>query len=439
CPKEKKPGRNLVICIDGTSNKYGDKNTNIVELYSKIVKDDSQLTYYNSGVGTYARPEGLAHTQLMDQISSVFDLAFAHNISRTIMHAYRWLSDKYRDGDKIFLFGFSRGAYQVRALAGMIHEVGLILPGNKEQIPYGFQLYSAINSGKLKDCDLAKGFKATFSRKNVVVHFIGVWRVDTVSSVGIRKAKNLPSTDTCDHVCYFRQALALDERRVKFLPEFVYGGMSERSNWLEDGSPPPLEGISSPPSKDEDHIHIKEVWFAGSHSDTGDPLNFGDMPLLWMREEALEAGLLLHPPKVAFRSVDLKEPKITDSLTLPWWLLEVSPIRRLRYNNSNQHTTRPHFGRGRVILPGQKVHASVLFHTNYRSQAIFWRNLQQWPEAIYWHNASDKERLSQLGPAWELPFRRSTIEALAGSIHKKHTLDYVDRLAFMCSSGEIAR
>ncbi|KAG0694905.1 hypothetical protein DFH29DRAFT_1005935 [Suillus ampliporus] len=347
CPKEKNKerGRNLVVCIDGTSNKYGDKNTNIVELYSGIVKNNEQLTYYNSGVGTYAKPDALAHTHLMEQVSSVFDLAFAHNISRTIMHAYRWLSDKYHDGDKIFLFGFSRGAYQVRALAGMINEVGLILPGNKEQIPYGFQLYSAINSGRSEDSKLAKGFKETFSRKHVVTHFIGVW--DTVSSVGIRKAKNLPSTNTCDHVCYFRQALALDERRVKFLPEYVYGGMSERSNWLEDEPPPPPKDGPPPPLKDEDAIHIKEVWFPGSHSDigggsrekTGDPLNFGDMPLLWMREEALKAGLLLHPPKVAFRSEDLKEPKITDSLTLPWWLLEALPIRHLRYNNSNQHTT----------------------------------------------------------------------------------------------------
>ncbi|KAG0694907.1 hypothetical protein DFH29DRAFT_298734 [Suillus ampliporus] len=431
CPKDKEPGRNLVICIDGTSNKFGDKNTNIVELYSRIVKNDNQLTYYNSGVGTYSRPYGLAHTRIAEHISSILDLAIAHNINKNIIHAYEWLSDKYHDGDKIFLFGFSRGAYQVRALAGMINEVGLILPGNKEQIPYGFQLYSAVNSGKSKDSDLAKGFKAAFSRKNVVIHFIGVW--DTVSSVGFWRAKNLPSTDTCDHVCYFRHALALDERRVKFLPEYVYGGMSDRSNY------------QSVPSKNEDPIHIKEVWFAGSHSDVGggsrgtsDPLDFRDMPLLWMREEALEAGLRLDPPKVAFRHEDFEEPKITDSLTLWWRLLEGLPIKRLRYGNYNEDTSwPPHLGRGRIILPGQKVHGSVLFRTDYRSQAIFWRNLQQWPEAMYWHKASE-ERSSQLGPAWEqLPFKRSTAEALVGAIHQKNTLDYVDRLAFMCSFGEI--
>ena len=170
---------------------------------------------------------------------------------------------------------------------------------------------------------------------------------DTVSSVGIMKAKCLASTNTCDHVRYFRQALALDERRVKFLPEYVYGGTSDRTNWSKDES--------AQPPKDEDHI--KEVWFAGSHSDvyvalapqdtslitgssgggsrekTRDPLDFRDMPLIWMREEALEAGLELEPPKVAFKYENFKEPKITKSLTLPWWLLEVLPIRRLRYNS----------------------------------------------------------------------------------------------------------
>ncbi|KAG1740618.1 hypothetical protein EDB19DRAFT_1635214, partial [Suillus lakei] len=310
----------LLKSADGTSNKYGDKNTNIVELYSEMVKDDKQFTYYNSGVGTYAK----GHTHWIEQVSSVFDLAFAFNISRTIMNAYRWLSDKYHPGDKIFLFGFSRGAYQVRALAGMIHEMGLILPGNIEQIPYAFELYSAINSGKPKDKLLATGFKSTFSRQGVIIHFVGVW--DTVSSVGIRKENILPSTDTCDHICYFRQALALDECRVKFLPEYVYGGMSDR-----------LKSKLAPPHKNESH-NVKEVWFAGSHSDTDNALNFQDMPLLWMREEAFEVGLLLNPPKVAFRYEDMKESKITDSLTLPWWALEVLPIRRLRYNNSKEHT-----------------------------------------------------------------------------------------------------
>ncbi|KAG1805677.1 uncharacterized protein BJ212DRAFT_1254103, partial [Suillus subaureus] len=230
------------------------QTTHVFELYDNIVKDDDekQIAYYASGVGTYTRSEGFV---LVEQVLKNLDLAIAHSIRRNILKAYEWLSDRYHDGDKIFLFGFSRGAYQVRALAGMIHEVGLITPGNEGQISSAFQHYCAINSGKSKDINGAKEFKMQFSR-SVVIHFVGVW--DTVSSVGVRKTKNFPSTDTCDHVCYFRQALALDERRVKFLPEYVYGGISNRSNWLK-------YQVSTAPPTDEGRI--KEVWFAGSHSD----------------------------------------------------------------------------------------------------------------------------------------------------------------------------
>ncbi|KAG2144048.1 hypothetical protein BD769DRAFT_1347915, partial [Suillus cothurnatus] len=236
-------GRNLVVCIDGTSNKFGDKNTNNVHLCGSMIKNNQQSVCYLMGVGTHGRPGGLRHVQLWEQASDILDQAFAHNISRLIMNAYSWLADRYNDGDKIFLFGFSRGAYQVRALAGMIHEVGLITPGNKEQIPYAFEYYSALNSGKSKDRDLADQFKRTFSM-SVKIHFIGVW--DTMSSVGINRTKILPSSDTCDHVRYFHQALALDERRVKFLPEYACRGMSDRQQ--------------------SQFERIKEVWFAGDHS-----------------------------------------------------------------------------------------------------------------------------------------------------------------------------
>ncbi|KZP18246.1 hypothetical protein FIBSPDRAFT_703355, partial [Athelia psychrophila] len=115
--------------------------------------------------------------------------------------------------------GFSRGAFQVRALAGMIEKVGLLYEGNEEQIPFAFELYASVYGEEREQA--AKHFKETFSVKDVRVHFIGVW--DTVSSIGIFKGMTLPLTDSCDHVCAFRHALALDECRVKFLPECIAG------------------------------------------------------------------------------------------------------------------------------------------------------------------------------------------------------------------------
>lgn len=106
-------------------------------------------------------------------------------------------------------------------------------------------------------------------------------------------------------------------------------------------------------------------------------------------------------------------------------------------------TSRPHVGKGRTILPGQKVHASVRFRTNYRPKACFWKNIQQWPEPIHPYVDNNEQEWSRSSQdpqpqAWEVPFKRSTAEVLVGTIHKKHMLDYVDRLAFMCSFGEIS-
>jgi uncharacterized protein (DUF2235 family) len=114
---------------------------------------------------------------------------------------------------------------------------------------------------------LCKKFKTTLSRPDVKVHFVGAWYIyyyifldsvakrtmarDTVSSIGIARDISLPETTTgMRHVCVFRHALALDERRVKFLPEYVNGGRG-----------PTKEGDS------ESKGDVKEVWFSGTHSD----------------------------------------------------------------------------------------------------------------------------------------------------------------------------
>ncbi|KAL0960441.1 hypothetical protein HGRIS_005484 [Hohenbuehelia grisea] len=130
-----KPGkRNLVVCIDGTANQFSVKNTNIVELYSNLVKDGEQLTYYNSGIGTYAKPAYMSLSYIIQRIDHTIDMMIAWNFKRIVLSAYQWLSENYRDGDRIFLFGFSRGAYQVRVIAGMIQLVGLLHKGNNDQI-----------------------------------------------------------------------------------------------------------------------------------------------------------------------------------------------------------------------------------------------------------------------------------------------------------------
>lgn len=154
------------------------------------------------------------------------------------------------------------------------------------------------------------------------------------------RGKTLPATTDRDHhMCYFRHALALDERRVKFLPEYVHGANTEGSH----------------------SDRIKEVWFAGSHSDVyveciqypslrsitvissgggnrlNEKLQGGDIPLLWMRREAVEAGLKVKPTEVIWKMDDLQK-RTMEPLVRGWWLLEFAPVKRVVYGTQDTHT-----------------------------------------------------------------------------------------------------
>ncbi|KAF9068783.1 WD40-repeat-containing domain protein [Rhodocollybia butyracea] len=363
--------RNLVVCIDGTSNKFGLK---------RLVKSDDQLTFYNSGIGTYAEPSWKSLDYWKQVAMNKLDLALALRFEKILLDAYRWLSEMYVDGDRIFLFGFSRGAYQVRALAGMIEKaskyyiivvVGLIHKGNEAQIPFAYELYAHSMDAQMpvpKKSNLKEympwRFKTTFSRKNVRVHFVGVW--DTVSSVGlVRSDKDLPlTTNGMNHVCYFRHALALDERRVKFLPEYSYGAVAKPSDLLL-GDTKEGTGLGN----------TKEVWFVGTHSDIGGGnvmntgLNLYRPALRWMIHESIVAALELEHVQYTSQTSDTESSdtstaetdtdSVHDSLNCFCWPFEIFCIKRLSYKGSKKTTWWPHLGAPRQVVDGQLIHASV--------------------------------------------------------------------------------
>ncbi|KAJ7202268.1 hypothetical protein GGX14DRAFT_570775 [Mycena pura] len=361
---------------------FGTNNTNVVELHSRIMKDcdnsHPQLTFYSSGIGTYVPPSLRSFAYWRQLLANKIDLAIAWNFKKQVQDAYRWLADNYKPGDVIFLFGFSRGAYQVRTLAGMITTVGLVYSGNPRLIPFAYELYANRLKGKaIEDhkeaSELCKHFKQTFSRPNVKVHFVGAW--DTVSSVGIFRGQPLPLTTSADHICHFRHALALDERRVRFLPEYVHSTPPKVTEDHED-----LEKRSA--SSQEPKRTSKEVWFAGTHSDIGGgnrkniSLDLGGVPLLWMENEATSAGLHLHPRNDVWKWEDIKREKPFESLTGPfWWFLEKIPLARSTYNVDKLDETiswPPHQGKGRLIVKDQLIHASVAFKYDiYRPRARF--------------------------------------------------------------------
>ncbi|RXW11165.1 hypothetical protein EST38_g14690, partial [Candolleomyces aberdarensis] len=219
-----------------------------------------------------------------------------------------------------------------------------------------FELYADPKSGEHKTAQvgstneqvsMAQRFKEAFSQTR-----------DTVSSIGIARGKRmLPlTTEGMTHVCYFRHALALDERRVKFLPEYAWGGTTL----------PPELGPAGVSHHDRARPHTLEIWFPGTHSDIGggNAINAGmdrsRPPLRWMASQAAELGL-----RIGVFNRELKKTEqieFQESLTGFWHLFELLPFQRLTFSRirMNSTTRRPHFWAGRKIHKGQKIHYSFV-------------------------------------------------------------------------------
>lgn len=337
--------KNIVVCCDGTGNEYGDHNSNVVQLYRALVQDEGQVCYYHPGVGTEGSPS--SHNKLEAFFSVVWGLAFGAGLLRYVGDAYRFLMNAYEDGDRIYLFGFSRGAYTARAISGMLHMFGLLHRSNDGLIPYVIRLYARRTreaKGMKMHFEVAEGFKETFSR-TVQVQMVGVW--DTVSSVGVVwDPLKLAYTARNPIMLNGRHAVSIDERRC-FFRNNLWGPAYEKQS-------------------------IKQVWFAGVHSDVGgsyatDESGLSQIALEWMLCEAVPLGLRVDPQRaekvLGRRGAPPIPPnpaqKIHVSLTAAWWLLELLPRRT--YDTVTQ-TTRwviP-MGRSRQMPPGSVIHESVV-------------------------------------------------------------------------------
>lgn len=347
--------KNIVLCCDGTGNEYGDANSNVVKLYRCL--SGSQVVYYHPGVGTMGDLRALS---IPGKIWTKFrGLAFGYGLSDNIADAYRFLMQVFEDGDAVFIFGFSRGAYTARALCGLLEMVGLLRSGNEGMIPYAMRLFKRRDGLRVKlsispnKFRIAAGFKSTFSRE-CKPHFLGVW--DTVSSVGWildpvgLKPGSLPYTYELRDVATIRHAVSLDERRAFFRTNLV------DDSWKRD---------------------IKQVWFAGVHSDVGGSYpeaesGLSKISLSWMLTEAVEAGLSVDTTQVN-RILDssssarpLASAKMHNSLTPAWWLGEFWPkFTKRRISPPGVipplYRGRPRLNlfRRRFVPPGSCIHESV--------------------------------------------------------------------------------
>ncbi len=286
-------GKNIVICCDGTGNEYGDNNTNVVKLFSLIVKDPrKQIAFYDPGVGTFSAPG--AWTKLAKTYTKILGLAFSYGITKNIEDAYEYLMDKYEEGDNVYLFGFSRGAYTVRALAGMLYKCGLLQKGSNNLIPYTSRMY------RKSKPDVADGFKKTFSRE-CKPHFVGVW--DTVKSVGLFIPRKFPNTKLNPDVANGYHALSIDEQRSKFQPNL----------WDE---------VDPGQATNSDQT-IEQVWFAGVHSDVGGyykEAGLSNIALKWMLSKAFHCGLIVDTKTIESIDGNHKD-KLHNSLLPFFWIV----------------------------------------------------------------------------------------------------------------------
>ena len=332
--------RNIILCLDGTSNQYSATNTNVIKLYAVLDRArNDQLSYYQPGIGTIPPPGvwGRFKRWFFTQL----DLAIAWLLSQHVTDAYRFLMRYYQEGDSIFIFGFSRGAYTARAVAAMLYKVGLLTQGNEELIPFAWDIFKRQDNRPLPD-----GFKKTFCRP-VQVHFLGLW--DTVSSVGWAWApQHFQFTQNNPGVDIVRHAVALDERRAYFVQNL----------W---GNQPPTD--------------IEQVWFPGVHCDVGGgyPENesgLSAIALKWMVGRAENAGLFINQqmkatvlPQRDVPGADYVAPSaggpLHESLTGLWWLAEFIP-KRYKDPAANFATRwMIHAGRHRHLNDGAKIHQSV--------------------------------------------------------------------------------
>ena len=275
--------RNLIVCCDGTWNTLEDE-TNVSRLANLLSRSSAppQLVKYQPGVGTAG---------LLDRIRGGL---MGVGLDQNIRECYQWLVSNYQAGDKIYLFGYSRGAFTVRSLAGMVGRLGIAVPPSNGQLD---QLVERLYRKGYRDKENVANL-ATFHQDSRCIQFIGVW--DTVGALGIPNDKlwlewlerrgryRFHDVALGAGVAWARHAVAVDERRGSFAPML----------W------------------DEQRLNlgqnVKQLWFPGGHGDVGGghrERGLADGALKWMIAESKLAG-------VNYRSVHVSqiEPNPLDVL-----------------------------------------------------------------------------------------------------------------------------
>lgn len=363
--------RKIILCFDGTGNEIGTTESNVLKLYTGLRDDSTQLKHYVPGIGTIEGPR-LINSPLIRGFKSVLGLAFGRGLENDVLDAYAFLSRHYRktsdkgvdEADQIYIFGFSRGAYAARILAGFIHNFGLLDPERLHLVTEAFRAYRKVTESERNQDDavtfarLREYVRVLRPHPNVPIRALGIF--DTVASmirfrnplktlheigsiIELGTHANVVSNPSVRIVVH---ALAVDEKRSMFRP-LLWEPCDYYPNRFRSADKKRAQ-------------YVEQRWFPGYHSDVGGTTSahadVGKLPLTWMletlakaeieadREDALAKGR--KPPKKtrqlrlnrSFKHKHLTKPlpprderdwhdpyaiaPIHDSLSLGWWPFE---------------------------------------------------------------------------------------------------------------------
>ena len=293
--------KRIAYCADGTWD-TSTSHTNVYKLYKALSVTSDQMPFYDDGVGASGDP-----------ILKLVGGAFGTGLWQKIKDGYTKISHVYEAGDQVFIFGFSRGAFTARSLAGMIAACGLPTQNfSDDLVNTAFDAYR----DKVNRADILKKL-ANNNMANPRISMVGVW--DTVGSLGIPAAIGAIDPiaygflDTGLHpsIQNAYQALAMDEKRAQF-PPTLWKGPAAAGQTLE------------------------QVWFTGAHSDVGggepDDLPgttaLSDITLGWMMSKANALGLQFDPTVFAQYTMPFLPELALDKFHESWKIFCGFPKRR---------------------------------------------------------------------------------------------------------------
>jgi len=331
-----------IVCIDGTWNQPGQKDrdpvtaaetaapSNVVRTWEALANTSLTADFYYGSIAPikpkilFTGVEGeviyLAGIGTSGTVEThVLEGATGTGTSERIRDAYRFLAERYHEGDRIYGFGFSRGAFAIRSLAGFIDLAGMPKQPRALKEEEVLEIYDAYMDGKLVD-------KTRYGTIDTMIYFIGVW--DTVGALAFGRTLGAFHRINPGNVKRVAHALALDEERQRFEPSFWDAPATAATQ-------------------------VEEVWFSGCHTNIGGgyaDANLSNIALFWMLQSARDAGLPLDARGIP--GFDLKDPRGLQRDSYKEFYAGIGLIGGIAQSLNLKREPR-------AIRAGQRIHQSV--------------------------------------------------------------------------------